>query len=113
MSGESASAKANVAQGAEAELEFMPVESMQHAIVYGSKEAIAALKARMERDYRIALLVPAPPAQTAITDDARDAIRREALRDAHSAVRRCINVRDAEDAIAALTAAQSASGDQA
>jgi hypothetical protein len=73
---------ANVAQGAEAELEFMPVESMQHAIVYGSKEAIAALKARMERDYRIASLVPVPPAQTALTDDARDAIRSAALKEA-------------------------------
>jgi hypothetical protein len=70
-----ASTSTNVAQGAEAELEFMPVDSMQHAIVYGSKAAIGALKARMERDYRIASLVPAPPAQTALTDDARDAAR--------------------------------------
>jgi hypothetical protein len=66
---------ANVAQGAEAKLEFMPVDSMQHAIVYGSTEAIAALKARMERDYRIASLVPAPSAQTALTDEQVAALR--------------------------------------
>jgi hypothetical protein len=72
---------ANVAQGAEAKLEFMPVDSMQHAIVYGSTEAIGALKTRMERDYRIASLVPAPPAQTALTDDARDAARYRWIRD--------------------------------
>jgi hypothetical protein len=58
-----------VANGAEAKLEFMPVDSMQHAIVYGSTEAIGALKARMKRDYRVASLMSAPPAQTALTDD--------------------------------------------
>ncbi|MFM0689280.1 hypothetical protein PQQ77_25120 [Paraburkholderia strydomiana] len=64
-----ASTSANVAQGAEAKLEFMPVDSMQHAIVCGSTEAIGALKARMERDYRVASLMSGPPAQTALTDD--------------------------------------------
>jgi hypothetical protein len=108
---------ANVAQGAGAELEFMPVDSMQHAIVYGSKAAIGALKARMERDYRIASLVPAPPAQTALTATCGQLIAACTAYNEEMQKRNTANVGMAvPDAMrkaidAAMTAAQSASGD--
>jgi hypothetical protein len=112
-----------VAQGAEAKLEFMPVDSMQHAIVYGSTEAIGALKTRMERDYRIASLVPAPPAQTALTDDARlidlfDVLMRQNIETSDESYLslKCVGVPPTKvEFVAAvqcaLTAAQSASGE--
>jgi hypothetical protein len=118
-----ASTSANVAQGAEAKLEFMPVDSMQHAIVYGSTEAIGALKTRMERDYRIASLVPAPPAQTALTDDARlidlfDVLMRQNIETSDESYLslKCVGVPPTKvEFVAAvqcaLTAAQSASGE--
>lgn len=55
--------------------EFMPIDSMQHQKVYGTPEAIDALKKRLERDYRIASLVPGAGASTVLaTAAARDVL---------------------------------------